>query len=48
MSTPESPEVTFREAISASIRYWEPRRLSFAVVSTVIDGAATNAAHLNS
>ena len=40
MSTPESPEVTFREAISASIRYWEPRRLIFNLaLLLVVSGA---------
>jgi len=29
MATTESSEITFREALSASLRYWEPRRLVF-------------------
>jgi hypothetical protein len=29
MTATQSPEVTFREAMSDSLRYWEPRRLLY-------------------
>jgi hypothetical protein len=40
MTATEPSEVTFREALSAAIRYWEPRRLVFNLVLLLVVAGA--------
>jgi hypothetical protein len=40
MAATQSSDVTFREALSAAIRYWEPRRLVFNLVLLLVVAGA--------
>lgn len=40
MSASQSSEITFREALSASLRYWEPRRLLYNLALLLVVAAA--------
>jgi hypothetical protein len=40
MANQESSTVTFRDALSSTIRYWEPRRLVFNFALLLVVGAA--------